>query len=72
MRLSTLLLGMCMAAALPALGQYLETLPPSPDVITIQSWRVHPGDNLAWATPDFDDEAWASVPLPQRAAASTI
>ncbi len=26
-----------------------------------QSWRYHPGDDLAWADPDFDDSDWEST-----------
>ena len=26
-------------------------------------WRFHPGDNLAWAQPDFDDSGWAAQDL---------
>jgi len=28
------------------------------------TWRSHPGDDLAWADPAFDDSAWRTVPLP--------
>lgn len=27
------------------------------------SWRFHPGDNMAWASPDFDDSAWGTQNL---------
>lgn len=70
MGIRTLLLRMCLAVSMPALGQYLEKLPPSLDVITIQSWRVHDGDNLAWAQPDCNDAGWASVPFPARSSGS--
>jgi len=26
-------------------------------------WRFHPGDDMAWAQPDFDDTAWATMDL---------
>jgi len=26
-------------------------------------WAFHPGDNMAWAQPDFDDSAWAAMDL---------
>jgi two-component sensor histidine kinase len=26
-----------------------------------ESWRYHPGDDLAWASPDFDDAAWLRI-----------
>ena len=25
------------------------------------SWRYHPGDNLEWASPDFDDSKWQNI-----------
>jgi sigma-B regulation protein RsbU (phosphoserine phosphatase) len=31
----------------------------------IQDWRVHDGDNPAWARPDFDDSGWTPSPGPQ-------
>jgi len=26
-------------------------------------WRFHPGDNMAWAQPDFDDSSWSKMDL---------
>jgi hypothetical protein len=26
-------------------------------------WKFHPGDNPAWARPDFDDSAWGKMDL---------
>jgi hypothetical protein len=31
----------------------------------IQEWRVHEGDNPAWARPDFDDSGWTPGPGPR-------
>ncbi|RMH22471.1 MAG: response regulator [Acidobacteria bacterium] len=28
------------------------------------AWRFHPGDDPAWARPDFDDEDWAEIEVP--------
>ena len=42
-------------------------LPPGVLDVT-QSWRVHQGDNSAWAEPDFDDSAWATESLNSRSA----
>lgn len=73
MRLRDLLLGMCaIFTTLLAFGQNFDTPPPnplsfSPNVIKIESWRVHAGDDPAWATAQFDDAGWASVSLPPRA-----
>ena len=33
-----------------------------------QGWRVHEGDDPAWAAPDFDDSAWPLESLTSRAA----
>ncbi|MDE0313803.1 MAG: hypothetical protein OXM61_02785, partial [Candidatus Poribacteria bacterium] len=27
------------------------------------SWKYHPGDNLEWASPTFDDTAWESTSI---------
>jgi Stage II sporulation protein E (SpoIIE) len=33
-------------------------------VITLTGpWKFHPGDNLAWASPSFDDSSWATLDL---------
>lgn len=32
----------------------------------VGQWRFQPGDDLAWATPGFDDSLWRSHLLPQR------
>ena len=32
----------------------------------VGQWRFQPGDDPAWADPDFDDSAWRSQMLPQR------
>ena len=29
-------------------------------------WRFKPGDNMAWADPDFDDSQWGSQAVPGR------
>ena len=44
-------------ARLPAAGLLLQ-----------KGWRYHPGDNPAWARPDFDDSAWDTLnpTRPQR------
>ena len=28
------------------------------DGITLSNWKYHPGDNIAWADPAFDDRSW--------------
>jgi len=38
----------------------------SSDIVT--GWRVHEGDDLAWANPGFDDSAWETVRLDDLAA----
>jgi len=39
--------------ALPATAQQ--------EIVTVTDWRVHAGDNPAWASPDFDDSQWARI-----------
>lgn len=31
------------------------------EIVTVANWRVHAGDNPAWARPDFDDSQWAGI-----------
>ncbi len=40
--------------ALPATAQN--------EIVTVSNWRVHAGDNPAWARPDFDDSQWQEIP----------
>jgi hypothetical protein len=35
------------------------------EIITVTYWRVHAGNNLAWAKPDFDDSQWAKFDYSQ-------
>ncbi len=30
-----------------------------------ETWKEQTGDNLRWASPDFDDSSWTSVPMPR-------
>jgi phosphoserine phosphatase RsbU/P len=39
--------------ALPATAQQ--------EIVTVTDWRVHEGDNPAWASPGFDDSQWATI-----------
>jgi hypothetical protein len=57
-----LLLLLLALARLPGLAQ----LPPSNDVVVLDSWRVHEGDDLTWARPDFDDSKWTLTTSPAR------
>jgi hypothetical protein len=55
MSLKQWLLAVCMiAAAASALGQ----LSAPNDVVILNTWRIHAGDDLNWAKPDFDDSGW--------------
>ena len=56
------------AAALPAPAQ----LPAQSDVIELNSWRIHAGDDLNWAKPAFDDSAWQSGESPTKEAAWSL
>lgn len=35
------------------------------EIITIDNWRVHAGDNPAWAKPDLDDSQWTKADFGQ-------
>ncbi|HEY1808309.1 MAG TPA: SpoIIE family protein phosphatase [Acidobacteriaceae bacterium] len=35
----------------------------NPIVALTGPWRFHPGDDLAWAQPDFDDASWSAMDL---------
>ncbi len=35
----------------------------NPTVELTGPWRFHPGDNLAWASPAFNDAAWPAMDL---------
>ena len=41
---------------------------PAAGLVLTKGWRYHPGDNPAWARPDFDDSAWDTLnpTRPQR------
>lgn len=44
---------------------------PECSLILARDWRYHPGDDLSWASPDFDDSSWALV-LPSLRDAEAI
>ncbi len=46
-----------LSLALPACAQK--------EIVTVTNWRVHAGDNLAWASPDLDDSQWAKFDYSQ-------
>jgi len=37
---------------------------PSYQLPTLTGWAYHSGDDLAWASPDFDDRHWPKLPPP--------
>jgi phosphoserine phosphatase RsbU/P len=53
LRLFSVALLVLMTFAKPAFAQN--------EILTISDWRVHDGDNPAWAHPDFDDSQWAEA-----------
>ncbi len=60
-------------AAQPAPPSVLVARLPPSGLLLSTGWRYHPGDNPAWARPDFDDSRWdtitvarAGFPLPLR------
>ena len=51
----------------PAVGDPSPSPPSAPwsDSLQLDSgWRFRPGDDLAWANPDFDDRSWVSIEVP--------
>src|SRR5688572_5023719 len=62
-------------AAEPAPGGQAPGPQQGPGVVVVESldrahdiggrWRFHPGDDLAWAAPDFDDSGWPSLDVPR-------
>jgi hypothetical protein len=40
------------------------------DVVRIENWRVHAGDDMGWASPDLDDSGWESSSWPRRYASA--
>ncbi|MFD2722026.1 ATP-binding protein [Hymenobacter monticola] len=70
-----LLFGVAAAAPLPADTAVLRIDHlPATGLLLQKGWRYHPGDDPAWARPNFDDSAWDTItvarsglPLPQRA-----
>jgi Stage II sporulation protein E (SpoIIE) len=55
-----LLIVLLALARLPGLAQ----LPASNDVVVLDSWRVHGGDDLTWARPELDDSTWTKTSSP--------
>jgi hypothetical protein len=45
----------------------MAQLPPHKDVLVLNSWRMHLGDDLGWAHPEFDDSDWKRADPPRRA-----
>jgi len=35
-----------------------------PEVLSLDTWRVHSGDDSSWASPTFDDSQWQTVSYP--------
>ncbi|MCC3160689.1 histidine kinase [Hymenobacter sp. 15J16-1T3B] len=42
---------------------------PAAGLVLRQDWRYHPGDNPAWARPEFDDRAWDTIGVARPGAA---
>jgi hypothetical protein len=63
-----LLLLLLALARLPGLAQ----LPASNDVVVLDAWRIHEGDNLTWARADFDDSKWTQTTSPVRSSGVDI
>lgn len=55
-----------LSLAWPAWAQ----LAPQPDVLSLDTWRVHAGDDPNWASPAFDDSQWQTVSYPIQESSS--
>ncbi len=54
---------LCLIAT-AALGQATDATQWHSGTVTLSGgWRVHDGDNLAWAQPGFDDSGWQTIDL---------
>jgi hypothetical protein len=52
-----LLLALCAPIAIPA--QTFDLANSRIPIVSLDGlWRFHPGDNIAWADPGFDDSEW--------------
>ncbi len=53
----------CLKTAFAAFVLLSLTLPvcAQKEVVTVANWRVHAGDDPAWARPDFDDSQWETI-----------
>jgi phosphoserine phosphatase RsbU/P len=49
--------------ALPAFSLLCLALPAAAqkEIVTVTNWRMHAGDDSAWAAPDFDDSQWETI-----------
>ena len=57
-----LLFGVAVAAPLPADTAVIRiSRLPANGLLLRNGWRYHPGDDPAWARPDFDDSAWDTL-----------
>jgi len=55
-------------AAIPGLAQ----LPAEDGVLILNAWRMHPGDDPAWARPDMNDSNWQSSKAPVMGTSLTV
>ncbi len=49
----------------------IEKACPECSIVLARDWRYHPGDDLSWADPEFDDSDWPLV-LPSLRNAETV
>ncbi len=62
MRMRLCVLTVCLlGAVLHAPAQAAQS-----DLLTLDTWRVHAGDNPAWKAPAFDDSSWEKSEAPMR------
>ncbi len=59
-------LALLLVAGLPAVAA-IPVNDLSAPVSIAGNWKFQPGDDLAWAAPDFDDSDWQATPVPANA-----
>jgi hypothetical protein len=63
-----LILLLLLAVVAPGMARAQTSAFPAPqnDVIVLDHWRTHSGDNLAWANPNLDDSQWQTGNAPTK------
>ena len=65
-RLLILLLLLTPLVCLSAHAQSIDPAIAKDDVMVLDNWRLHPGDDLSWAAPGLDDSHWEKGSAPTK------